>query len=487
MPSRATETVRRIAVPTVLVTVYAGLTPGLAGKVPGSALTLALCACAAAVALVIEGGRRGARLTTPWRERLPAAVAGVVGLFLAPYLVLTHRFTNAPSGTELIFLTSACWGMICAVAAAGAMWRSGVRARAFVIPAGALAALAGSAGALGNWERPSSFSPFTRFVPEQIWMLVAGVVFLAGALLMGRALRVGGRAPYLTATTTATAVALVAWLVSGDVGMSLGQLGQNGSAIAVWALSGGAFWIAWNREATSEGLVLPVAVLFAPPLLLPAFQVLERLTGLLGPDPFVWPGVIGGTLLAFAGVVRILSWSGCRREGGPSRRALWPDLGLRVFAGITVFASAAALLLPALRADVGGRREGADIAFSWLMGGWESAAGWAALGLVLLFAAAVLDDTWFATVAALVAVPSYWLLASTPTHVWNSFVPSEIQLDYGTEYASITFTALTVWPALLAVAGATAGLAVVLTRRLLRSRSASASAPENPSGGMRTR
>jgi hypothetical protein len=459
------------------ITVYAGLA--------GSALSLALCAMALVLALVTEPRRRasapsgapkeredlGRRAATLLAERFPAAAGGVAGLFLAPYLVLSHRYSNAPSGTEVIFLTSACWGAVAATAAGWALWRSGSRVRALVVQMGSIAALAGSAGMLANWERPSSFSPFVRFVPEQLWMLAAGVAFLVGALLMGRARREGVASPYVTATSCATIVAASVWLLSGDAFQTLEMLIDSIGVVTLWGLSGAAFWMAWNRRASTDGLIVPSAVLFAPALLLPGLLVVERSIAALGPNPLVWEGIAGGALLMCAGAARILAWRGAGEgaKSSPASPARWLTF-LRVLMACFVVMALIGLFLPAIRADVTGDREGARFAFSWLMAGWESVPGWAAVGIALLAVAATFDDALPPTIATLAAAPAYWLLGRTPMHVWNTFVPAPIQQDYGTEYAQVSFVALESWPSRVAVAGAVTGLAIVLTRRLLKAR-----------------
>lgn len=483
MTSRSGWTARRVlraCALALLVTAYAGLTPVLAGRVSGSLLTLALGVAGAVLSFVAEWRRGG----DGWRSldagRMVAGGAGALSLFLAPYLVLTNRSTGAPSGTELIFLTTSAWGLFAAIGASAVLWRAREHRRAFRPAAGAFAALVGSAGILANWERPSSFSPFVRFVAQETWMLVAGIAFVAGALLLARAKKDGVSFPFLTAAVSATALSAIAWLLSGD-GLSTLALPGTWPMVALWAAIGGMTWFMWNRESAADGLLVPAATLFAPPLLLPLLSSLESAAGIPGVNPLVWSGVGGGALVVVAGVARMLFRQRSSEEA-VSRDLLadrW-SRGLAVFAGAMVALAGAGMALPALRAVVTGVRDGQDLDISWTMLGWESVAAWTALALGVLLLSTALDGAWPAALAALAATPAYWLLARTPTHVWIRSLSAEIQQDYGTEYANITFAALPSWPARAAVVGVAAGLVAVSIRRGLVSRRKGAEAPGIP-------
>ena len=453
---------------------WAGLTTVVAGRMPGPALTVVLALAALAVSIALAfAGKRIER--PPARPAVLAAVSGLLGLFLAPYLVLTHRYSDAPPGTELLFFTTACWGAIAAASLAVGWWRSGARQRAFSILAGAVVALVGCAGVLGNWERPSSFSPFIRFFAEELWMLVAGVAFVTGVLLMRSALARVGVVSLPIGAGAALVAAIVAWLAAGDPLMWAGRLPEMGSVVALWAAAGAMVWIAWTGRLAADEPAVSVAALFLPPVLLPALSALERLVGMAGPEPLVWGGIIGGSLLVVAGVTRIVVWRVSRPASSPARG--W-TLAAMAVASMPVVAAAVALALPALKAEVTGVRADGALGISWTLAGWESVAGLAAFALALLLLAVMADRAVLAALVALGSIPAYWLLARTPTHVLTRWLSPDIQQDYGTEYAAITFRALPVWPARLAVAGVGVGLAVVLTYRLWRWRGRGADSPD---------
>lgn len=471
MPAVTTPTVKSVAracVLAVLASAWVGLTATVSGRFPAATLTLALCVAGLVVAAIVEWGRWKPPSRGELRSRLRAAGAGALGLFLAPFMVLANRFTDAPPGSEYVWLISAGWGTIATLAVAVALWRQGRRRAALVLPAGAFAGLVGCAGVLANWERPSSFSPFVHFALQETLLLVAGVVFLAGAHLLSRALEHGDRAPYLTAAITATVLAAITLVLSG-AGFERVMLAGSPPVVAVWAVVGAAFWFTFNRRASEGGLVMPAAMLFTPALLLPALSGLERALGISGVNPIVWDGVLGGSLLAWAGIARILVHRSTAGGVVDALRSV-ADRAVGALAVVATALAAAALAMPALTARVTGHRPQGNVDISWTLLGVESVAVLAALALAILLVAAVLDDARLPAFAGIAAAPAFWLLARTPTHVWTTRLDPDIQGDYGTEYAQIAFRAITSWPAQAAVLGAVVGLAVVLTRRVISER-----------------
>lgn len=77
------------------------------------------------------------------------------------------------------------------------------------------------------------------------------------------------------------------------------------------------------------------------------------------------------------------------------------------------------------------------------MNGVESMVGWSAMALAVLVIVAAFDERPSApAVAALIACASLPWIADVPTHVWSAALAPEIQHYYGTEYGSISFTAV---------------------------------------------
>lgn len=421
----------------------------------------ALMAAALLVALAFVSAFAG----TPDRDRIAAAgrhgwVSAALGGGLAwaasPLLVFSQRSTDAPSGSETLFLTTAAWGALCVMVA----FADRTRRPTWSQPAGALLALLGAAVILANWERPSSFSPFIKFPLREALFLVAGVLFAAGTLLLIRSAKTLG-------TRTALWIALAAALVLSALMAPFSGLGEMPTWVRLWPqvlLLGaalGSFAVGWIGLTSAFGLARPASLLFIPPLAISGLAALERALGVYGPNPIVWLAASAGAVLLVAGAALVwgIAPPSSDRAAGPLLSshshdpALRGRLGLAVLAiaGVSTALGAVTLALPAFAADVDAALPGGE-AFraSWTMLGFESAAGWLALFAGLLALAGVLDlrrgrdpklVVWTA-LTGLLAVASYPLLVTTPLHTWNQWIPAEVQQSYGTEYAHLNMNAV---------------------------------------------
>jgi hypothetical protein len=80
------------------------------------------------------------------------------------------------------------------------------------------------------------------------------------------------------------------------------------------------------------------------------------------------------------------------------------------------------------------------------MAGFEVLGGWIALGIAVTAVALAaagrqrLRDLPPLLALGAAAVPAWLSLRFIPLHTWVSWIPPEVQQDYGTEYASIVFT-----------------------------------------------
>jgi hypothetical protein len=439
-----------------------GLLASLAGRLPAAALVLG--ACAGVLAASLATGWRDLRRVRKLGVRLLGvpALGGALMFFLAPCLVVAHRYSDAPPGTELIFFAAVAWGAVAVGAGAWVLIR-GRRRGALSAVVGGLAAVTGAAGILGNWERPSSFSPLGRYATEEMWMLAAGVAFVAGGLLLARASAgpAGRSRSLMIGSASAFVCGAVATTFSPGGLATVARLGEYSSAVVLWATA----WSLSVLLATSllaEGR--PIAVggsLMVAPALLPLLSGIERLVGVAGPQPIVWGGVAGGTLLLGAGLTRLARVASADQAHHAPVWLRWSSLAMAA-------AALAGLFLPSISAHISAVRPSGAIEMTWTLPGWETVPGWVALTCAMLLVASTLDDAPWAALAALTAPAAYWMLANTPYHVLTPLLSSDIQADLGTEYASITFTALTAWPAFVAVVGAAAGLVVVLSSRITR-------------------
>ena len=185
---RALKLIAPVIAAVGLLVVYV-MTTVVMDQVPDTVLVGVGLLLAALVVLAVYG--RGSVVGDVRSHRsasMLAAFGGVACFWLAPLVVLTQRASDAPSGAVVLFHTTALWGAI----AAFSWWvHRGPRAT-YLAPAGAVAAVVGAAGLLANWERPSSFSPFIKYLQPELLMLVAGLVFAVGSyglVLAARSLR----------------------------------------------------------------------------------------------------------------------------------------------------------------------------------------------------------------------------------------------------------------------------------------------------------
>ena len=455
----------------VAFAVHVGLTGVLAGRIPAAALVLALSLGALAVALAAAGRPLAAVRSLDGTAVGYAIAGGILGVLAAPALVAANRMTDAPSGSVTVWWISAGWAAVAAAGAAALLWRRS-RADSVGALAGGLAVLAGAAGVLADWERPSSFSPLVKFPVQEVWILVGGVALLCGGLSLVRASRRGGMAGALVVGTAAASVAAGVWFAASGLGPGLRAWAEQPFALAVAALAWGFVALAWPTVLRDAGPTMAAAGLALAPVLLSLLTLVEQLAGAAGPQPLVFEGVAAGSLLLLAGATRLA------RTGASAPHA---RVRTRLATGVLAapaFLAAAGLLLPALRVDVTAERAAGTFAASWMLPGAESVAGWSALALALLLIAAAgdLHPAWPAA-ATLAACATWPALLAVPTHVLNRWLAPDVQQYYGTEYATLEFAVVRNYPLLLAVAATAAGLIYLV---LVRPRSTEADTAARP-------
>jgi hypothetical protein len=365
-------------------------------------------------------------------------VAGAGCLGFAPWLVMANRYTDAPPGSEVLFFTTASWGALLALALALASHQRVSRV------GGAVLALAGAAALVANWERPSSFSPFVRFPAEALAMLLAGVLW-AGLILV---LLAAARRRQLTSAAWYAALGglvcagILAGVAAGDgmlVARHFSQPGAWGYGIAVGFATAGMLMVLRSGRAEAVAgayLLVPAAV----SLLL----FLMEATRVYGPRPILMGPAVAAVVCTVAGVV-VTRGAAVHRAvdaEGPAGPVVWVA---RAAGALAVAASAVVLASPTLTATVTGlRTDGSQYLASFELFGYEVAGPWIAAGVALVGLGMALDARGFrrswVRVVALVATAGAWLMvADTPLRTLASFIPSEVQVDYGSEYARIVF------------------------------------------------
>jgi len=441
--------------------------------VPDAVLVGFSCVVAFAFSLVFLGREGLADLRRADRGILLwAAIAGAVAFWAAPLLSLSQRASDAPSGAETLFFTTTAWGVACILAA------TAVRIERPAVSAigGALAALAGAAGMLASWETPSSFSPFAKFPTREALMLLAGVMFALGALVLaGVARRVGARVTTSVALGGAGGVGLLVGLVSL---LAAEPIHAGGLAACLYVgVATAVFVVGWIVTVDECGLSRTSVALLAVPLAVTALSVVERFTAIYGPNPMAVPGVASGAAALAAGVVVVWLTDRAPEPGGTAEGLRRLRIPL-VSAAVAVALALVALVTPALNARAEGGLEGGFDA-AWTMLGFESAAGWltvaaAALALAAVFVAARSSSVrvWApSAAAAIVCAVATISLAGTTLHTWNTWVPADVQQTYGTEYSRLIISARLDYvrlAALLLVVVTVVALAVFSARRVAR-------------------
>jgi len=398
------------------------------------------------------------------REARHQGLAAAVSVALAsmtvaagvPWLVFMNRSSDAPPGAVVAFWTTAFVGAV--LVAAASLNRSGARTR---VPA-ALILLSAGAGVLANWERPSSFSLLVRYTGPQIAMLTAGLVWVVLILLLaGRVRDIGWPAMVIPVS--------VGSLMGGAVVFALNPAASSSATSPIVLLAAGAFAVLHLIVLSlgpGRGAIVSGTAIAAAPAAITLLAILEAAVGMLGPRPLLIAPVAAASALGAASIWLLLD----ERES-PRVAPSHPALILLAMGGLVL--ATVGMAAPALGVAVkGGLSDGQAFAVEFSMAGYETVAGWIAVSAVLLTVAAVIDRTGYGRLllvaaTSVVALIAWVFLRPMPLHTWVSWIPPEVQQDYGTEFASIVFSPLgSIWqPVGLIIAVLTAVGAAILARR----------------------
>ncbi|MDZ4169962.1 MAG: hypothetical protein U1E26_09970 [Coriobacteriia bacterium] len=437
-------------------------------ELPDAFLVLAACVGALAFALALAGVRRTFALLRRGGADVYAALAGGAAAFaVAPLLVLSQRASDAPPGTEVLLFTTSAWALIACVA----VYAVRPRPRSSIGFSASLLGLFGGLVILANWERPSSLSPFVRFPEQHLIMLVAGVIFAAGAYaLWGASRRLTATQTAALATVAAAFVALIAAIPAAPSAM--GALPRTWSALLVLGVFGALLAIGWIHLAASTGLVGASGSLLLVPATLTGLSILERSLSVYGPDPIQWEPVLAGIALSVGAVSA--QWLTLESPATVTPvRALARSWPVRVAAVATLGLAAASAVTPGITVVVAGAF-GEEYRAAWVMPGIEVAVGWLAIGVAALATTALLDAAAgrrrSAIVAGALAVCAplvYPMIANTPLRTATKWIPADVSQTLGTEYARITFAAVLdpVRVASIVVSVAVAIVAITLAAR----------------------
>ena len=454
MKSKPTAIFILVCIFTLAAPAYFVVQTMLADQLSAASMSAIVAVFACVLVGVVFGLPRAAELKSLGRPDVLRIVIAGVGLFLSQYLVLANRYSDAPPGSEVLFFTTAGWGVL---AVLGAFWTRRRPTVAQLVATGM--ALAGVAAILANWERPSSFSPFVRYPLEHLGMLAGGVGWVVFGLLvanLGRRMRLRAVLPPVAACAAVLGV-LVALA-------SPGRLEVLDLPSALWvqllvvSCTFAAMLISWSWLATSTGVAESASLLFLPAVTLTLFGVFERRVSSAGPSPLLWDAVLWGSLVTVASAVGVAMLgrpapadlaAATDSVNAPAGLSRWLVVASAIASAVACVSAALALYAPALRASVRGLNSGgAAYSASWALPGAETPAAWIAFLAALL--TLVASMTFFsgtlrpakALIASLVAgvgVASVPTLLSTPLRYWTRWIPAEVQQDYGTEYARLSF------------------------------------------------
>jgi len=420
-----------------------------------------------------------ALLHMPRSAMLAGLGAGLLMGFVAPLLLISNRLTDAPPGSEVLFITTAGWALIAVVVALLVPGERPSAAQVALVCVGVL----GVAALVANWERPSSFSPFVRYPVQESWLLVAGAAWAAGSLALRRVRGASDHRAAVFMAAAGAAVAAVAYALIAEGSSAFAAVLDQPVASLVALVSFGVLFVTWTQLVRATGIIETSSLLFLPAVGVTALGVAEQALAAHGPDPIVWAGALGGVVLCVlaAVLVPLVRSAPAAADAAGSTRASFLTLGM---SGLAAMLGLIALALPAFSAAVSGTlASGESYSVTWALAGYESAGGWAvALAGILLLVASLSYRyarpavSWRVALAALITGLSYLAVASTPLHTWNRWVPTDLQSEYGTEYVSLSFATVhhPVRLAALVVAVLAAG---VITMTLLRAKRAGGSGP----------
>lgn len=235
------------------------------------------------------------------RRKEPALVAGMAAaLGLGYLLMVVKRYGFAPSGSDIIFLLETIPLFVVIIA-----WLSKDEKPTLGKIAGGAAALLGGIAIVGNWERPSSFSPFSKFPLEEMLLVLSAALIAWFFVLLWRQAKARPAAVLATlavwlAVPVLLAVAIAFSGVRGflEIGLDayaiLALTGAAGVALPVFLLS----ILAEKMPASKASL----AVFLSPVIITLLIGVEKSLDIGFMPTPFLWAPVITGSVIVIMGV-----------------------------------------------------------------------------------------------------------------------------------------------------------------------------------------
>ncbi|MCL5292834.1 MAG: DMT family transporter [Actinobacteria bacterium] len=395
-----------------------------------------------ALVAVMVGGRPRKK---PGRtEMIQLGLAGAIGMAAFLLFQVVFRYSNAPSASDIAFITGLSPLFVLPLALFWKKERVGLRQ---VI--GMAVAMLGMVAVLGNWEKPSSLWLFTRFFKEEAVLLLSAVAWAAVTMIgrrLSKSIDPATQSYYMLGFASVPLVLYA--LTSGGLSallkidlsnlLALLFLGVFGTGLALY------FWLKALSEVESHRAS---SVLLLTPLLLSLYLLVDRKIAAL---PIDLPAVIFGLILIAVGFAAAISM--------PEREPNVADVGgltlsgplaqlLAILASVGLLSAIASLALPIRENFVAGFLDsGKPYKAAW------STFGYAVIGSYLLLFVSVyllVSSIRFLRgrlaagslfVAGMLSVPvvlGSFVVAGTPFSAWYTWMPVEVQQAFGTEYAKL--------------------------------------------------
>jgi len=246
--------------------------------------------------------------TTEWLTiRSDAAVFAIatVSLTLTFFLQSIKRYSYAPSGSDSVFLLATTPLFVVLI-----VYFLKKEELSLGSLAGSVTALLGAVAIVGNWERPSSFSPFSMFRLEE-FLLVLSAVSLAVFLIAIKKLTSKYSPPALvTAILWAVAMLMLMLAMGIDTPRVMFSVNPDGfSFFIAFGIFGIAVPIAMMSELVSSYNVTRASSAVALMPVLATFMIgIEKGFGIsFLPTPFQWMPIFIGIVIVILGTV--VMWS----------------------------------------------------------------------------------------------------------------------------------------------------------------------------------
>lgn len=226
-------------------------------------------------------------------------IASLLGITIAPLFQVIRQFSYAPSASDVVFIL--CLAPVFMLIGSCAF----LEKPTFEKITGTLIALMGIICILANWEQPSSFVPFTKFINNEIWMLGSAICW-AGFTLIGKKLVQSHQPAMVSALVVATGTVPLIFLTAADGSISkmLQLTSVNWAVIGLLGVLGtGVATMLWFKALAEVEISRAGSIMFLIPALITLPTAIERKIGFWGITPMLTLPVIVGAVLVVVGII----------------------------------------------------------------------------------------------------------------------------------------------------------------------------------------